>query len=88
MKSYEATCASCLLYAARSGTWHMRRFRRVQAHFLMPTVDYHPVPLRTPAIIFLYDSNVQHQVAKTFISQVNMLKAPAALAFLSLRLVF
>jgi hypothetical protein len=54
----------------------------------MPTVDYQPVPLRTHASIFLCDSNVQHQVDQTPISQVNMLKAPAALEFLSLRLLF
>lgn len=66
----------------------MGRFRPVQAHLFMPTVDYHPVPLRTPTNIFLCDSNVQHQVAEAFISQVNMLKAPVALGFLSLRLLF
>lgn len=70
----------------RSGTWHARRFRRAQAHNHMPTVVCHPVPfghqLTSSFAILTYSIKWQ----KTSIALVNMLKAPAALDILSVRL--
>jgi hypothetical protein len=84
------TATAALLKFARPTALHKRFSKRHMAHAAFQRRTSAPPyangclpsgPSRTPTNMFSCDSIVQHQVAKTSISQINMLKAPTALGF-------